>query len=76
MNKTQITYLSLLLLFTVFVFAADGQTRTKRIRAKSTAVTPPPEATLPSFAIKTLSGLTYLVTNAGNGQRPKAGDTV
>ncbi len=76
MNKKQITFLTFVVMCAVFVFSVDGQTKSRRTRAKRPPVTIPAEPIYPSFAIKTATGLTYLVTQAGNGQRAQPGDTV
>lgn len=53
----------------LFVFAASGQTRPRKMAGPA----PKPLAT---GAVKTPSGLTYIITKAGKGRRPKKGETV
>lgn len=76
MNKKVNVVLVSIFLLAGFVLSTDAQTRQRRNRTKPSPQTLPAEQTLPSFAIKTLSGLTYLKTKAGAGHRPKIGDTV
>lgn len=57
-------------------FAADAQTRSKKTSVKRPLPTRPKSPVLASGAIKTASGLTYLVTQKGTGRMPKVGETV
>lgn len=52
-----------------FVAGAQAQTRPRRMPA-------PAPRPIPTGAIKTASGLTYVITQKGTGARAKAGDTV
>ncbi len=52
-------------------FISHGQTRARKSGARPAAPRP-----IPTGAIKTASGLTYLITQKGTGVRAKAGDTV
>ncbi len=63
----------------MFAYAAEGQTRRKRTPVRRPAVkkpmtTPTPQSS--SGAVKTESGLIFLVTKQGTGPQAKAGDTV
>lgn len=61
-----------------FTFAADAQTRRRRTPVRRPAVKKPmsTQPTLSSGAVKTGSGLVYLITKQGTGPQAKAGDTV
>jgi FKBP-type peptidyl-prolyl cis-trans isomerase len=68
-----------LLILAAFTISAMAQTRrvrkpVRRPVAKKTMSTP--ETNLSSGAVKTPSGLIYLITKKGTGAAPKAGDTV
>ncbi len=77
MNKKHLIFPAVLMLAAVFAPPADAQTRTGKSRAKKPPVAAQPaQPVIPSYAIKTVSGLTYLITKAGTGQRPKTGDNV
>jgi FKBP-type peptidyl-prolyl cis-trans isomerase len=58
--------------------ATDAQTRSRRTPVKRPVISKakPKPAPLSSGAIKTPSGLTYLITHKGTGVQPKAGQTV
>ena len=61
----------LLTLIATFAFAAQAQTK------KKTTVKPKPKpAALSSGAVKTPSGLIYLITQKGTGRLPKVGETI
>lgn len=62
----------LLALLAAFSFAANAQTRTK----KATVKPKPKPAVLAAGAVKTPSGLIYLITQKGTGRVPKVGETV
>lgn len=72
----------ILILATVFVgtfaSAADAQTRRRRPPVRRSVAKKPVvrRANLSSGAIKTASGLVYLITRRGSGAQAKAGDTV
>ncbi len=61
-----------------FAFAADAQTRRRRTPVRRPAAKKPmsTQAKLSSGAVKTESGLIYLITRQGTGAQAKAGDTV
>jgi len=61
-----------LALICIFTFGAGAQTRTRK-----TPVKPKPKpAVLATGAVKTPSGLIYLITQKGTGRLPKVGETV
>lgn len=62
----------LLALLAAFSFAANAQTRNKKASVKPK----PKPAVLATGAVKTPSGLIYLVTQKGTGRVPKVGETV
>lgn len=78
MNRKLISFVTFIVALAAFSLAAEAQTRPRRSRPKPErpVVTQPAEPTLPSYAIKTISGLTYLITHAGTGQRARVGDSV
>lgn len=61
-----------------FAFAADAQTRRRRPPVRRPVAKKPVarRASYSSGAIKTASGLVYLITKRGTGMRAKVGDTV
>jgi len=61
--------LLILAIFTTFVFASHGQTRPRKMPAPA----PKPAA---NGLIKTVSGLSYIITKKGTGRMAKVGDTV
>lgn len=61
----------ILAIVVTFAFAAHSQTRPRRTPAKK-----PPVRVLPTGAVKTPSGLTYIITKKGTGRRPKLGESV
>lgn len=73
----------LLLILTLFLgFSVSGQIKRKTVRAKSkrvqaarTAKKPIPSC-VASKAVKTTSGLTYVITECGGGEKLKSGETV
>lgn len=69
-------YLSLILpAIFVFAFDAAAQTRSKGpVRRPASRIAKPPA--MSAGAVKTASGLTYLITQKGSGRRPKVGETV
>ena len=54
--------------------SADAQTRRRKAPAKRSVAAKP--AALATGAVKTATGLTYLITQKGTGRRPKKGETV
>lgn len=65
----------------VFSFDADAQTRRRYRRPvrRPAAVKPKPKPMNPTNAagaVKTATGLTYLITHKGTGRKPNAGETV
>lgn len=75
MLKISILSLAAFLFISSFGFEADAQTRRTRRPVKRAAVTKKPPVNS-AGAVKTISGLTYLVTQKGTGRLPKAGETV
>jgi len=69
MNKKLVLLLALPL---IFAFTVGAQTKSRKRPVKPKAK----PAILSSGAIKTASGLTYLVTQKGTGRLPKVGETV
>jgi len=77
-------YKNLIIIITAAVFvgtfsiAADAQTRRRRPPVRRPVVKKPmsTRAKLSSGAVKTESGLVYLITKLGTGVQAKAGDTV
>lgn len=70
---------NLIVAFAMLNLAANAQTKRPRTPVKRTAAKKPmssPETNLSSGAVKTPSGLIYLITKKGTGAQPKAGDTV
>lgn len=70
-----------LLLAATFNFETDAQTRRtkKRVIRRPSAMVKrqtPPVKKPTSAAIRTASGLTYLITNKGGGRQPRVGETV
>jgi FKBP-type peptidyl-prolyl cis-trans isomerase len=83
MKKIKCLLLTAILLMTVLVSMADGQTRrgaatSRRTRRPRVAKAAPKNsaASSTSRAMTTSSGLTYIITRHGEGQALKAGDTV
>ena len=76
MLKISILSLAAFLFIASFGFEADAQTRRTRRPVKRAAVTKPKPPVRSTGAVKTVSGLTYLVTQKGTGRLPKAGETV
>ena len=81
MYKTSITIVTLFLTTLAFSALGDAQTRravkrvpVKRVTVKKTMSTP--EANLSSGAVRTPTGLVYLITRKGTGAQAKVGDTV
>jgi FKBP-type peptidyl-prolyl cis-trans isomerase len=70
--------LALTFVFAAFFAAADGQTKKKAPVRRPVAKKPmsTPTANLSSGAIKTPSGLIFLITKKGTGAKATAGDTV
>ncbi len=74
---TKRLYLSLIVLtISAFAFSAEAQTRPRKLAAKRPVAAKPKPSVLSAGAIKTASGLTYLVTQKGTGRLPKVGETV
>ncbi len=78
MYRKIILFFSAPVIFNAFGYTADAQTRSKRPTARRAAVKKPmsTQAKLSSGAVKTTSGLVYLITKQGTGAQAKAGDTV
>ena len=81
MYKTSITIITLFLTTLAFSALGSAQTRraakrapVKRVTVKKTMSTP--EANLSSGAVRTPTGLIYLITRKGTGAQAKVGDTV
>jgi len=67
-------FFALLFVSAAFCLAADAQTRRRKAPVRRTVVK---TVVIPSSgAIKTATGLTYLVTQKGTGRMPKAGEIV
>jgi FKBP-type peptidyl-prolyl cis-trans isomerase len=61
----------------MFTFAVDAQTRRKPVGRKASVQKPlSSKPALGSGAVRTPSGLIYLITKKGNGVQAKAGNTV
>lgn len=67
-----------MILLALFAFAlnASAQTRPRKTPAKRPVAAKPKPPILSAGAVKTASGLTYLVTKNGIGRVPKVGETV
>jgi FKBP-type peptidyl-prolyl cis-trans isomerase len=84
MNKLKSLITVALLLLTIFVCVAESQTKKGTTASRRTGrrpgaarIVPKPSAPCPaSLSTTTSSGLTYVVTRQGTGQKLKAGDTV
>ena len=81
MYKTSITIITLFLTTLAFSALGSAQTRraAKRVRVKRVTVKKTmstPEANLSSGAVRTPTGLIYLITRKGTGAQAKVGDTV
>jgi peptidylprolyl isomerase len=81
MYKTSITIVTLFLTTLAFSALGSAQTRraAKRVRVKRVTVKKTmstPEANLSSGAVRTPTGLIYLITRKGTGAQAKVGDTV
>ena len=78
MPKKLLLAVSVALFISAFNFAAEAQTRRRRPPVRRPAVKKPmtTPAKLSSGAVKTESGLIFLITKPGTGQQPKPGDTV
>jgi len=79
MHKKLFVFFTLIVAAVVLDSAANAQTRRPRTPVKRPAAKKPmssPETNLSSGAVKTPSGLIYLITKKGTGVQPKAGDTV
>jgi len=55
---------------------ASAQSRSRRAVTKRPVAVKPKPAALSAGAVKTASGLTYLITQNGTGRTPKVGETV
>jgi len=74
---TKKLYLSLIFLsISAFALDAGAQTRSRKTSAKRPVAKKPRPPVLSAGAVKTASGLTYLVTQKGTGRMPKVGETV
>ena len=81
MYKTSITIVTLFVTTLAFSALGSAQTRrtAKRVRVKRVTVKKTmstPEANLSSGAVRTPTGLIYLITRKGTGAQAKVGDTV
>ena len=79
MHKKLLTLAAAATLIGLFNIALDAQTRrsSKPVARKTTAKKPmSTKAGLSSGAVRTPSGLIYLITKKGDGAQAKAGDTV
>jgi FKBP-type peptidyl-prolyl cis-trans isomerase len=78
MHKKLFILISAAIFVCTFSFAADAQTRRRRPPVRRAVVKIPmsTQAKLSSGAVKTESGLVYLITKQGTGAQAKAGDTV
>ena len=77
MRKSVVAAVAVLLIVVFLSPAADAQTHRKPVRkvpVKTAA--PKPSATVPAGALRTPSGLTYMILQKGTGRLPKAGETV
>ena len=76
-NMTKRLYLSLILVtISAFALGTEAQTRPRKTSAKKPVAAKPKPPALSAGAVKTESGLTYLVTQKGTGRMPKDGETV
>jgi peptidylprolyl isomerase len=78
MQKRLLTLIAAAVFVGTFAFSADAQTRRRRRPVRRPVAKKPmsTQAKLSSGAVKTESGLIYLITNQGTGAEAKAGDTV
>ena len=80
MNSKTINFAAICLLILAFAGLGEAQTRRKTVRARvaprAKKIMSTPEANLSAGAVKTPSGLIYLITRKGTGAQPKTGDTV
>jgi FKBP-type peptidyl-prolyl cis-trans isomerase len=76
MRKQILLALTIVAAVGLFSLAASGQTRSRKSSVRRAAVVKPKVVVLSAGAVKTVSGLTYLVTKRGTGAMPKTGDTV
>lgn len=79
MHKRLFVFFILILAAAAFSGSANAQTKRKRAPVRRPVVKKTmstPETNLSSGAVKTPSGLIYLITKKGTGAAPKAGDTV
>lgn len=77
--RSRFIYLLVFALLASFYVSADAQTRRRRpVRRAAVKKTVPVRKAraIPTGAVRTLSGLTYLVTRKGTGRLPKKGETV
>ena len=72
MRRNVIAAIAAMFVLVSFSPVADAQTRRKPVRK----ATVKPPATVPAGALRTPSGLTYMVLQKGTGRIPKAGETV
>jgi peptidylprolyl isomerase len=76
MHKKSLILLLLLIGLVAVIPAAAQRRRIAKKPVVIAKVQPKPAAVEPTGAIKTPSGLTYLITEKGSGVQPKAGQTV
>ena len=79
MHKRLFVFFTMILAVVLFGHSADSQTKRKRAPVKRPVVKKTmstPETNLSSGAVKTPSGLIFLITKKGSGAAAKAGDTV
>lgn len=75
MSKNLSFSLAFCAIIAFFAFAAQAQTRPRKTPIKRPAIKASP-APLSTGAVRTPSGLTYLITQKGMGRLPKVGETV
>ncbi len=77
MPKIIIVFLTALFSAASFTLTADAQTRRRTpVRRAAVKKAPVKPVVLSTGAVKTPTGLVYLVTHKGTGRMPKAGETV
>ncbi|MEO8649986.1 MAG: FKBP-type peptidyl-prolyl cis-trans isomerase [Acidobacteriota bacterium] len=76
MHKSVIAAIAAFLVVLSFSSALDAQTRRRPVRRATVKKRVVKRALIPSGAVKTATGLTYLITHKGTGRLPKRGETV
>lgn len=74
MKKTILLFGGLMAVLLLTTVSGNAQTRRKKAPVRRTVAAKP--AVLSTGAVKTASGLTYLITQKGTGRFPKVGETV